>query len=148
MQGQWSAAPLGQLPAPHGGTADPAKTGEGGLEPPSMLQPAAPTASQQDLQQQVAAAVAAAAAAANAANEAHAATATAAAAPVDASTPSGGAQEDLQLDDGLLGGASGDAANDPMGGAAACGIVNKRSFDDIATTARAVAAKAKARASA
>ncbi len=86
-------------------------------------------------------------AAADAARAILAATAAAAAAPVE------GAQLVDDAGNGVQGGGGGDGfdvgnaapVNDPMGGGAAEGVVNKRSIAEVTSAARAIAAKAKAK---
>ncbi len=90
-------------------------------------------AQQQQLQLQQQQAATAAAAAANAAAEA------ASGVPVD------GAGNDASVDHELVDVAgSGNATNDPMGGGAADGVANKRGIEAV-STAKSIAAKAKAR---
>ncbi len=91
----------------------------------------------------------ASAAAAESARALLVATAAAAAAPVITSLDGG-----ADVGDGHVLGASGgghvvsEPANDPMGGGAADGISNKRPIAEVAATARAIAARAKAKAAA
>ncbi len=104
-------------------------------------QPALPTAQEQSL----APTSTPSASAADAARAILAATAAAAAAPVD------GAPLDRDDVGGVLHSGGGGApnvpgpTNDSMGGGAADGIVNKRGIAEVAATARAIAAKAKAK---
>ncbi len=110
-------------------------------------QPTPPGAAAAQAQPQLAAGTIPSASAVDTARAILAVTAAAAAAPVSDARHDGGVDAD---GDGLNGGGNRDSSspepgNDPMGGGAANGIANKRGISEIADTARAIVAKAKAK---
>ncbi len=138
--GQLTASPQAQRPTPHSGT-------EAGQSAATAAANTTAAAQQQNQHSQQQLAALSSTTAADAARALLAVTAAAVAAPVDDIDL---AMANHPVDNGAHGGgvtnsSVAESANDPMGGGAADGVVNKRGIAEVAAAARAVAAKAKAR---